>query len=94
MDKFRNLMDSMINGQIIPKMRRESVAFSHFCQGTSLVGSSSVGLKVKSTNPEFDLDVIFKVDEKILKIVDLGQEMGKANFCRIQVDNQENQVNN
>ena len=85
MDWYRSLMDSMIHGHIIPRMRQENIAFRHLYKTTSLVGSSSVGLKVKTTKHEFDLDVIFRIDERLLKIVDLGDESGKANFCRIRV---------
>ena len=78
--EYKSLMKNLV-GEIISKMKRNSKTFSALFKEIYYGGSVFDGLKVNSTEQEFDLNLLFKWKAKDLEVTRLGEDLEKKNFC-------------
>lgn len=80
---YRGLLNSMMNDVLIPGMKETSPDFGKLYQRIYYGGSTFDGLKIGSTDQEFDLNVLFKWNPHHCEILNPGDT--KKNFVPIKV---------
>ena len=90
--RYRDLLNFLLkhnNEGVLTKMKASSPAFNKLYSNTYYGGSFFDGLKVNSSYPEFDLNIMFKWKESDLVVTRLGEDPKKKNFCflRVKKDN-------
>jgi len=80
---YRGLLRHLLELVLIPEMKRVNPDFSALYSHTYFGGSTFDGLKVGSTDQEFDLNLVFKWNKNACQIVNLGQDPKKKNFGNI-----------
>lgn len=83
--RYKELLDFLL-GEIITKMKATSKTFNQLYSKTYYGGSFFDGLKVASTDQEFDLNIIFKWKCKDSGVTRLGEDVNKRNFCFLKVN--------
>ena len=82
--RHQTLMKCLVD-TIISKMKDKSRTFNALYRETYYGGSAFDGLKVNSTEQEFDLNILFKWKAKDLEVARLGDDSRKKNFCFMKV---------
>ena len=82
--RYRSLLDFLVE-DVVSKMRESSTTFRALFSKIYYGGSFFDGLKVGSTDQEFDLNIIFKWREDHLEVVRLGEDSNRRNFCFLKV---------
>ena len=82
--RYRSLLNFLLD-DVVSKMRETSKTFDALFSKIYYGGSFFDGLKVGSTDQEFDLNIIFKWREEGLEVVRLGEDSKKRNFCFLKV---------
>ena len=82
--RYRSLLSFLLD-DVVSKMRDTSETFNALFSKIYYGGSFYDGLKVGSTDQEFDLNIIFKWREEDLEVVRLGEDSKKRNFCLLKV---------
>ena len=82
--RYQSLLNFLVE-DVVSKMRETSKTFNALFSKIYYGGSFFDGLKVGSTDQEFDLNIIFKWREEDLEVVRLGEDSKKRNFCFLKV---------
>ena len=82
--RYQSLLNFLLD-DVVSKMRETSKTFNALFSKIYYGGSFFDGLKVGSTDQEFDLNLIFKWREEDLEVVRLGEDSKKRNFCFLKV---------
>ena len=82
--RYRRILNFLLE-DVVSKMRETSKTFNALFSKIYYGGSFFDGLKVGSTDQEFDLNIIFKWSEEDLEVVRLGEDSKKRNFCFLKV---------
>ena len=82
--RYQGLLKYVLD-TIISKMKQTTPEFNDLYRETYYGGSFFDGLKVGSTDQEFDLNIVFKWKAQHGEITRLGEDQKKKNFCYIKV---------
>ena len=77
-----DLLTEVLN-LVIYNMRQSTPHFDHQFQILYYGGSYFDGLKIRSSCQEYDINIVFKTSD--VKIVDLGTDQAKPNFCKLEL---------
>ena len=81
--RYRHLFNFLLddcNEGVMTKMKASSPVFNKLYSKTYYGGSFFDGLKVTSSYPEFDLNILFKWRESDLEVSRLGEDPNKRTF--------------
>lgn len=76
---YKKVLDIVLKN-VIDNMKQQSPIFDELYSRIYYTGSFYDGLKIGSTEQEFDLNIVFGIKRSHLEIVDLGTEPKKPNF--------------
>jgi len=82
--KYQGLLKYVVD-TMISKMKEKTPEFNDLYRETYYGGSFFDGLKIGSTEQEFDLNIVFKWKTQSLEITRLEEDKKKKNFCYIKV---------
>ena len=82
--RYQGLLKYVVD-KMISKMKEAMPKFADLYRETYYGGSFFDGLKIGSTEQEFDLNIIFKWKAQHGEITRLGEDQKKKNFCYIKV---------
>ena len=82
--RYQGLLKYVVD-EMISKMKETTPEFADLYRETYYGGSFFDGLKIGSTEQEFDLNIIFKWKAQHGEITRLGEDQKKKNFCYIKV---------
>ena len=82
--KYQGLLKYVVD-TMISKMKESTPEFNDLYRETYYGGSFFDGLKIGSTEQEFDLNIVFRWKSQSGEITRLGEDKRKKNFCYIKV---------
>ena len=82
--KYQGLLKYVVD-TMISKMKESTPEFNDLYRETYYGGSFFDGLKIGSTEQEFDLNIVFRWKSQSGEITGLGEDKRKKNFCYIKV---------
>ena len=82
-ENFYQALFKFILESLIKQMKRYSEDFRQLYRETYYGGSFYDGLKIGTTKHEFDVNIVFDIEQKDIEIKGLGKDRKKENFCFI-----------